>query len=234
MRRTVFCLLLGIFIITHPAIAQTTSGLSPSKQILVELTQTEHYLAKGEGHIEDLNHVKYAVVFKDLLGEELARSTYADVYGWDSLAVPVNPQKILSFFEWSPEEDFVLLPPEDWASYMGPFPVAVNLRRDKLWETREIVALDGWLSPTKFYMGRGLDCDFSVALFDAISGKETMIRKDEGLFGYVIVEDDGAGHIVIKHEPNNCATDEHRKEFVVSCERWDLNTLDFEEVECPN
>ena len=231
--RVIFCLLIGLFLITHASIAQSATGYSPSKNITVALFMTEHNLAQGKDHVDDLNHVKYDVVFSDQQGKELARSTYADVYGWDSLAVPANPEKIISLFEWSPEEDFVILPPEDWSGYMGPFPIAINLRADKQWEKKEIVALDGWISPTKFYAGWILDCDASVALFDAVTGKETEIRMDEGLFGYVIVEDDGAGHVVIKREPNNCANDEQREQFVPTCERWDLNLLSFEAVECP-
>lgn len=234
MPRFIFCLFGGFVLFTNSSGAQTSIGHSPTGRVIVELTQKEHHLAQDRENVLDLSHVKYDVVFKDQEGKELARSTYADVYGWDSLATPMSRQQIIGLLEWSPEEDFVILPAEDWEGYMGPFPSAVNLRRDKHWETKGIIDIDGWVSPTKFYMSWILDCDSSVAMFDAVTGEETSIRKDEGLFGYVLVENDSLGHVIIRSEPNNCANREQREQFISTCERWDFTKMTVEEIQCPN
>jgi hypothetical protein len=186
--------------------------------------------------LDNVNHVEYALAFIRVAdGSIAAEATYSDVYGFQPGAGPTALNVLLSWFDWSPEEAFVILPVEGWASAPGtPERRAVPLADSLRW-FRASITMDTllWASPLVMVGGQHSDCHYSVDVFDGATGRlRPLDRPSESPIGYEISAVEGRT-VIIRRVIDNCASNEERDAWVAECRAVDLETFLSRPVPCP-
>jgi hypothetical protein len=212
---------------------------SPGGKFRVAFQVVGHRTFTAEGSLralDNVNHVEYALAFLRVAdGSIAAEATYSDVYGFPPGAGPTALDVLFSWFDWSPEEDFVLLPIEGWASAPGtPERMAISLTDSLAW-SRASITMDTllWASPMVVVGGRYSDCDYAVDIFDGNTGRlRPLDRPSESPIGYEISAVEG-GTVIIRRVLDNCASNEEREAWVAECRAVDLDTFLSRPVPCP-
>ena len=219
--------------------AADTSFTSPAGEYRVVLRQVAHETFSKEeslAALDNVDHVTYEVRFVRLRDEKVvAKAEYTDVYGFDPGQAPTPPSVLARRFDWSPREDFAVLPVEGWASAPGtPEAQAVALSDDLPWSTAEF-SLDHvtWADSLMAVGDRHGDCDYWVDTFDGRTGRqEPLPLPGESPLGYRI--DSVHGRIVkIRTMLDNCSSEEMRRRFRPVCHELDLDGMQLREVTCP-
>ena len=169
---------------------------SPQGKYRVSFKRLDHMLYKDGSPIgpDGVKVVLWEIeVFDKDDQAMLAAIKYTDVYGWRKDAVPDTAKEILDQFEWSPEEDFLILPIEGWSSAPGTVGrdvVAINTNLD--WGDKRIVQLYVdeyfWIDDLRVLGDYHDECDHGVHIFDGNIGSTRLIKG-----GKSIPAEDGSG-----------------------------------------
>lgn len=210
------------------------SFASPKGGYAVVFTELEHKRYGRSEMIEDLSRISnvlYRVEFIPKGAKEASASlNYADVYGWEEGSRPSGAPALFRSFIWSPDESFVMLPEEGWASAPGtPEMKAVALDGSMGWkEARVDLENIRWLDSASFIGDRHNDCDYGVARFDGQRGTVVPIKDSESPIGYELLSVEGRS-VKIRMLLDNC----RMQDVPPRCFRLDLSTLEEESVPCP-
>jgi hypothetical protein len=208
---------------------------------LQELQRRTFSLDEQLQSLENHDHVVYRLCFlrnppaSGAAGEEcLATASYTDVYGFDDPPVPTPIERIFTWLLWSPQEDFVVLPAEGWATAPGPVEqTVVNLRPERGWRTGVLFMGDLVWADTLVVYGNSLaDCDYAVRRFDGATGAESPFRAGVSPDGFMITASTDST-IVLTTLLDNCASTELRESFRPRCSELHLRTLAETPVPCP-
>jgi hypothetical protein len=226
-----------------PGAAQVDSAkadgfISPGGFYRVRFTEVAHRRFTAEQALRELDnvdHVEYTLTFVHAEdGHVRAEASYADVYGWEPSRGPTDPALIVSWLDWSPGEDFVILPSEGWASAPGTPERAVLALADTLGWSRGSLAMDTliWASPLVAVGDQHSDCDYSVDAFDGATGlSRPLDRPPESPLGWEIHEVEERT-IVVRSALDNCASEVERARFEPECRAVDLDTFQARAVAC--
>jgi len=165
----------------------------------------------------DLDHysnIKYRIVFVDLRTNQSRGVDYFDVYSSPGASIPTPLPQLFAAITWSPFEDFVILPEEDWPSAPGtPAYTAVNLNPNFNWSSTEVSMTEFvWIDSLTVCGNYYGECSCSVYCFNGRSGKTISIKQASSPTGYAVVSLKGQ-HLIIQTMVDNCASDEDRKQF---------------------
>lgn len=183
-----------IFILPYNIFADTKTQqyfLSPSGKYKIIFTELEHRkFSMPARDIDEKNHVVYRIDFLDKSSNVLLVSTgYADVYGETDTSKPTDQKLLFQGLEWSPNEDFVILPNEAWASAPGTAVRTAMALNPKLpWKKAEF-AFDKfiWTDDLRGIGDRHDDCEYEVSKFDGRFGKTIPIKKAASPIGYELI-----------------------------------------------
>jgi hypothetical protein len=178
--------------------------------------------------------VRYCLSFyKPGSTTDIATTDFYDVRPSTSSTPPVPVADYVKQMLWSPEEDFVVLPKEQWpnaqvAAAASPPGMAVrkavSLNPDSPWMTSPF-PLDEkpliWPSATLVVGNLREDCHVSVEEFDARTGILVAVSQADLPAGYVIVSGD-KNQILMKKILGPCATPEDARTFIPECTYFDL------------
>lgn len=178
--------------------------------------------------------IRYQIAFYKPGGDAvLAASDFYDIYD----SVPTPPAALAKAIIWSPEEDFAILPKENWpAGSSNKGRKLVSLNTSFVWEY-ETLMLDGqslvWMDRYRVAGDLKENCLLSVAQFDAQTGKTTPLAQDGTAYGYEVVGKSG-NNIVMKKVLSSCATPDDARNFRPECITLDLDFMRQEIAPCPH
>ncbi len=230
-------LLLTFFIQNMPAHAAHAGGTgrfaSPTGRFEAAFTELAHkkFPKREAMGLDEVDHVVYRINFyaKGAVAPA-ATISYNDVYGWEEGSVPAAPEAIFSFFAWSPQDDFVIIPAEGWASAPGTaIARAVALNRKLPWREAEF-AFDNfvWTGDLSGVGDAHFDCDYSVSLFDGNKGQTVPIKASDSPIGYELISVEG-NSLFLRETLDNCRTDD----LEPRCFTLDLSTMEEAPRPCP-
>jgi len=185
--------------------------------------------------LDNMDHIEYAVSFRLRGTGALAAATrYVDVYGFNRPPDPTPVDRIRSWFIWSPEDDFVVLPSEGWASAPGtPERIVLSLSDQLDWsESRLVLQNLTWIDALHVVGDRHSDCDRSVDIFDGEAGTQRAVVESISPIGHRItsVQD---RTMMIRRVLDNCANAEQRASFETRCLALNLDTMELKNAPCP-
>ena len=236
MRRVKFsiaAMFLSVALFSLYACQPKVDGIkSPSGRFTVQFEVTKDYKSQGTDDIDDISYIQYKVTFYDK-GNPITSVEYSDVYGWDENAEPKTTDKIVSEFQWSPKEDFVILPEEGWASAPGsPSYKVINLNSSNNWKTGVInMFIETWYGDMLVFGNVKDDCHCQVEMFDGKTGKITVIAAAESPLGYEI-SDSGDDFLFIKTVLDNCRMQEDEENFHMKCFEYEIPKQELRERPC--
>jgi len=177
--------------------------------------------------------IRYRVAFY-VAGTEppIAFDDYYDIYA----SSPTSPANLIKGILWSPEEDFAVLPRENWpptSDVKGR--KAVSLNTSFPWEYVPLLLDDRtlvWMDSLRLVGNSKDGCRLSVAQFDGRTGKTTPIMEGENAYGYEVVGSTG-NKVLMKKVLSSCATPEDTRDFTSECITLDLDFLRREMAPCP-
>ena len=209
---------------------------SPGGKFMVCFTELEHkkFDPEQSQSIDDISHVRYKIDFRRAYeANTLAKAEYTDVYGWEKSARPAELKNIMKWFVWSPEQDFVILPAEGWASAPGTsFRKALALNPELVWETADVHMENlFWADELRVVGGVMADCHYGVDLFDGKTGKTLPLKASQAPIGYVIKSGNGR-KVYIEKMLDNCASQADQHVFARECYVLNLDTMRTETVPC--
>lgn len=184
---------------------------------------------------EDESNLEHIVNFYSNSPEKsikLRMTKYTDVYYSGS---PRKKLELFKKFDWSPKEDFVIMPSEEWMSAPGTTSRdVVPLNPSLHWKSTSIT-LDGliWIDDLRIIGNNSKDCDYSVGMFDGKSGKSSIIKANVGDIGYMINKLSNKDNIIISSTLNNCAKLELKKSFQEKCFLLDVKSIRLNSTTCP-
>jgi hypothetical protein len=214
-----------------------TRFVSPGGKYEVQFEEIAHRTFTREEQLQNLdnmNHINYEVTIVRIdTGMSVATVKYSDVYGFNQPPEPTPLERLSRWFDWSPQEDFVVLPVEGWASAPGTPEARVLALNDELgwsesWFTLEKVT---WADALVAVGHRHSDCDYSVDVFDGRIGKQKAVVEKSSPIGYQI-ESISARQVAIRRVLDNCASQERRNAFERQCLSLDLETLTVSPEPC--
>ena len=231
-----FCSVLCLLIVAELPVKSRTGVQyfkSPKGLHLVKFRETKHVKSTGTDDMDDVSHVKYAVLIYRRADSLIAQTDYTDVYGWSKDAEPTAPEKIFGDLTWSPDEDFVIFPEEGWASAPGPPNLKVlNLNSQLQWsETNIYMSLTHWADDFRIFGNSDSDCYYCVVMFDGKTGKTHEVIEAKSPIGYQIVKVEGT-KLLIEKVLDNCRTEKDEHSFTPECQELDINTLERRVVPC--
>lgn len=207
--------------------ATVQSFFSPSGKYKVVFTEMEHKRFENQTvqSVDDVNHIVYHIDIFDRQRNALVISTsYTDVYGWGEQK-PTPVKGIFYWIMWSPNEDFIILPVEGWASAPGTENrTALAINPVLPWKTA-IVAFDEffWIDDFSGVSSQHNDCQYEVIKFDGITGNTVAIKGSDSPIGYELVSvHKNKRKIMIRQVLDNCRDMEQLKQ--PSCFWYDLQT----------
>ncbi|MBI3754219.1 MAG: hypothetical protein HY266_09325 [Deltaproteobacteria bacterium] len=229
-----------IFLITFSVVSANTTiqhrFLSPSGKYEVVFTEYKHckFPIQNIRSIDDVNHVVYLIGFFKKEGNIfLAEETFSDVYGWKKYN-PTSPELLFKKMVWSPKEDFVILPEEEWGGYpRTPVKKVVALTPELPWR-KSGFAFDEfiWIDNLRGIGDYHFDCDFGVSLFDGKSGKTVPTKESASPLGYNLISVKN-NKALIGQVINNCGPLEEMEKPPI-CFEYDLITQEEERIQCPH
>lgn len=210
------------------------SFTSPSGRHEAVFTETGHNVFSIEAMkdgAENVSHVTYRIDFvrKDF-AVSVASVIFHDVYGLDEGSLPTGEEALFNMFIWSPEEDFVVLPDEGWASAPGtPYLKAIALNTELFWREAEFVLENiHWIDGLNVIGSRLEDCDYSVTKFDGKAGKMIPVKPSKSPLGYELIGySDGKAEI--RELLDNCKT----MDLPERCFTFELKTGKETPLNCP-
>jgi len=140
---------------------------------------------------------------------------------------------------WSPAEDFVILPQEDWHQPSGTASPrqAVSLDSTKsVWQTADFpLRTDSliWVTPLKVIGNVVEGCRAEVQQFDGKSGRTSAFQTADPPEGYEILSAN-SNQVVLKKFLTSCATDANRQTFHEDCVIMNLSFGRREIGSCPH
>jgi hypothetical protein len=186
--------------------------------------------------LDNVDHVEYALTFTRVEdGETVAEVTYPDVYGFQPGAEPTAPAVIAGWLDWSPGEDFVILPDEGWASAPGTPERTVLSLSDSLEWSRAPIAMDTliWATPLIVVGDQHSDCHYAVDVFDGATGRRRALdRPPESPLGYEIHSVEGRT-VIVRRVLDNCSHQAERDAWVAECRAVDLDSFAARPAPCP-
>jgi hypothetical protein len=219
--------------------SQPDTFTSPAGNFRVAFRVVEHHTFSAEESLralDNVDHVEYALIFtrvKD--GETVAEVTYPDVYGFQPGAEPTAPAVIAGWLDWSPGEDFVILPDEGWASAPGtPERTALSLSATLEW-SRAAIIMDTliWATPLIVVGDQHSDCHYAVDVFDgATGGSRPLDLPPESPVGYEIHSVEGRT-VFIRRVLDNCSRQAERDTWVAECRAVDMDSFVARPTPCP-
>lgn len=212
---------------------QRTVVDSPKGKYRITITVLEHkrFTEKETNQsLDNIHHVRYRLAFQRNENSDTSspiQTEWVDVYGFTS-SPPVKPEVFFNWFLWSPEEEFVILPGEGWASAPGsPYRKAVALNPELPWK-EETFHMDGnqllWSNSRHVIGNVQDDCHYEVVLFDGGTGKTRSLWPAKAPVGFQIQSKSGR-MLQIEKMLDNCASEKDRRSFVPQC--WKLNLEDL-------
>ncbi|HBG46818.1 MAG TPA: hypothetical protein DDW94_07495 [Deltaproteobacteria bacterium] len=231
-------LVLLIFIFASPGaqadIFRQEKFTSPKGVYIVVFTEMAHTRYAKEEMLEDVDNVNNILYRVDFIPngeiEPLVSSTYTDVYGWEKAGRPARIKDIFKNMLWSPEEDYIIMPVEAWASAPDTeASIALALDPALPWD-KASVSLDNisWLDALSFIGDYHLDCDYGVAWFNGEEGSVVSLKDSESPIGYELVSVN-AKKVTIRTVLDNC----RMQELPPRCFTHDLATGSEEPAACP-
>jgi len=212
---------------------------SPSNLFTVKFSELKHMTFSNEEirqSIDNINHVIYQVIFlNNMNGKKVAETKYYDVYGFNKSAGTMPVPQIFLGFEWSPDEDVVLVPTGDWASAPSSASfTAINLNPKYTWKQSSVmIDIQLWSNSSTAVGDMFTDCNYNVVKFDVKTGKVQILRKNIHVYGYQFLSF-SKDSFITKEVLNNCRSDEDEKTYHPYCEKWNRQTLYSKDVTCPN
>jgi len=185
--------------------------------------------------LDNMNHIEYEVTFSRVdSGKVVVATPYVDVYGFNSSGKPTPVSSLFSWFEWSPEEDFVVVPAEGWASAPGTPENKVFALNDQLGWLESWLCMNHvtWVNPLLAVGDRHRDCDYSVDTFDGRTGKQQPVVQPDSPIGYQIAAA-SERQMLIRKVLDNCASAGVRQTFQEQCLSLDLDTMEVSPAPCP-
>jgi hypothetical protein len=197
-------------------------------------------------------HVRYQVaVYHAGSDTAIALAEYYDVYGLSETAKPSLPANLAKQLIWSPQENFVILPPERWppdaisniphvttggAIQIGPHErQIVNLNNDYPWlvqpfpmDTASLI----WQDPLHAVGQKPDACAPNVYVFDGYSGIFSALIPAASPEGYSIEKADSQ-RLLLRKTLGACATDTDKRNFQPECVEWNLSFGLKGIVKCP-
>jgi hypothetical protein len=219
--------------------SESDTFTSPAGKFRVAFRVVEHRTFSAEESLralDNVDHVEYALTFTRVLdGEIVAEVTYPDVYGLQPGTGPTAPAIMAAWLDWSPGEDFVILPDEGWASAPGtPERTALSLSDSLDWSTAPI-AMDTliWVTPLIVVGDQHSDCHYAVDVFDGATGQRRALdRPPDSPVGYEIHAVEGRT-VVIRRVLDNCSRQAERDAWVAECSAVDLDGFVARPTPCP-
>lgn len=224
---------------------------SPSGNFSVTIREISHIKYAFPRDIDEVNHVSYSIIFYDKRNGLGVNSIYNDVYGWGQDQKPTPVSKIYASFEWSPKEDFVILPEERWAGApASPYRTAINLNSNLNWSIEknhiDIVTLINrywstgtvhmnivtWIDDFLVIGDLHDDCEFSVVMFDGRTGRQDTVKESETPIGFSISSFNWPV-VIIESMLDNCSSEEVAERFSKECQAIDLKSRARQKVPCP-
>ena len=242
MKASVSALLLAISCFN--LLAEEPTFRSPAGRFSIELHELahrkfsdSHAIDHAEGYNRPaVDHVKYSITFRARSNGFTATAHYTDVYGWH--APPAKPSplaKIVEAFTWSPNEDFVVLPEEQWIGEpRPPHRIAITLDTTSSWKTAALdMELTVWVDDHTVVGNSHYDCDYRVSIFNGYTGKQRSTpRRAQGSVGYSLVAMTPSG-VLVKTVLDNCGTTPERQHFIEKCAFLNVGSLSRTPTTCP-
>jgi hypothetical protein len=210
---------------------------SPKGKVRVQFKEATSHKA-SDPQDTDVSRIEYKVDFYDSENRMLKETWWTDVYGWDGAkAKPTPLGDVFMKMRWSPEENFVFFPPEQFAGAPGTeCENVVSLSPHYKWETTVCLGLPIWLDNFRVLGNNTQDCNYRVQVFDGKTGKERTIippgmQERNTPLGLEILPD--TKNITVRTTLDNCAVQKDREGFTPKC--WLLNPKDesLRDVRCP-
>jgi hypothetical protein len=165
----------------------TTVFSSPLKKYRTLLIKGLEEVWHNSGDIDRVSNVEYSVLIINSSTADTIKTQYIDVY-WDE-GKPSSSASIFYQFTWSPKEDFVILPVENWASAPGTEGrLAVNLNKYYTWDKADYSQESNYWIKDFVVVGQYRDESgiSSVVAFNGKTGKNSGIRWSNEKTGYEI------------------------------------------------
>jgi hypothetical protein len=221
------------------AMAEQVGFKSPLGMHRVTLTQTREYKAGDTmKDSNDVSHTAYRVDFFDRDNRWILSTTWTDVYGWDTEKSPSTPEEIFKEFIWSPKEDFVLMPAEQWPqqSSANDGRKAIVLNKSLGWKSARSFLEDlVWLDDRRVIGNNRQHCDARIEIFNGNTGVTRTLKpfglQNVNLVSYEMRKDPD-GEITLRTLPDNCGSGSPGP-FTQKC--WTLNAQNesINPVTCP-
>jgi hypothetical protein len=168
---------------------------------------------------------------------KIASTDYYDFQSSSSQTFPTPVAELSRAILWNPQEDFVVLPKENWPpeKKKDVRRRAVSLNTDVAWQTAEFKLDDSPLAWTDRYAVAGTyreGCRIAVAEFDGRTGKLNTISEATLPAGYVLISSSEKS-ILMKKVLGPCAAAEDVKSFIPECAVFNLSFKRREVGPCP-
>lgn len=160
-------------------------------------------------------------------------------------AEPTPVKDLADKIIWSPQEDFVLLPREQWdrapeKTRTGLAAIrlqrqAVSLNTSFPWQTKAVPFEDEpliWVDGRRLAGNIAEGCRLSVGIFEAREGKTNLVMQGSTPDGYQIVNQ-MPGKLIIKKVLDACASEQDRARYRQDCVTLDLSFMRREVGVCP-
>lgn len=164
----------------------------------------------------------YRMDFLDILTKAPVKSII-----WTDVKHPMQggpqPASIFYMLIWSPNDDFIILPDDNWQGLNGPNPLkAIAIDRSLAWgEIRLTLQRLTWLDDYKAIGDYKADCAYGVDIFDGLTGQTTPLKAPESPIGYELVRVEIGDKAIVRQIPDNCSTGRH---YPVICRSVDIAT----------
>ena len=167
-------------------------------------------------------------------GGEPGKPTFTDVYGIAPGSRPAPRADLFARFRWSPAEDYVLLPEENWERAAGP-PTrkAVNFNPRHGWKEASVVFEPrAWISPLRLIGEKAGPCEHSVVAFDGADGGTSLVQEGKDASAWYILSIQPA-QAILQSQPGECPGAPTAEGFTPECLLLDGASGKAEKLPCP-
>jgi len=187
----------------------------------------------------DIKSQTYSVSFYPT-GKEtaVAIAYFTDIQPRPDSRFPVPAALLAGQVLWSPDEDFAVLPKENWprAPEEKPAPrQAISLQLSSVWQFADFPFTGNelfWISPRQAIGNVIEGCREEVREFDGRSGRTTLFQSADPPQGYRILAADGK-NIVLRQVLGSCADETQRQAFQPGCMTMNVSFGRREIGPCP-
>jgi len=163
-------------------------------------------------------YIKYLCTITNKQSGIFSQHYYFDNFRKDEH--PINLNDLFHQFIWSPFEDFVIFPYEQWQDEPGTLQYDIlSLNPELPWrDTSARMNMDltsdslFWLDSVTVLYNAHNDCDYGVDMFNGHSGEAVIIQGSNSPIGYNIVKID-SDMVVLKTTFDNCISPQDIKSF---------------------